>query len=124
MILRWLPLLRCPLRPAPGHADLHDVGGATVHDQPLDNNTRHKVLQETLGLLRGQNKLAAMVDRNMYVERAERGGPARSQPIALYKFVALFSPTKRSKVQFSRESWLDRSIVARFGPCHSRPESD
>lgn len=55
VILRWLPLMFCPFPPAAGHGDLHDIGGATVHDDPLDRRTREGILAETLELLRGQN---------------------------------------------------------------------
>lgn len=65
MILRWLPLLFGPFPPAPGHADLHDVGGATVHHDPLAQQAREDVLRETLQLLRGQGKVSARFDYNM-----------------------------------------------------------
>lgn len=55
VILRWLPLMYCPFPPAPGHGDLHDIGGATVHHEPLNRSIREDLLAETLKLLRGQN---------------------------------------------------------------------
>lgn len=61
VILRWLPLMYCPFPPAAGHGDLHDIGGATVHHEPLSRSTREDLFAETLKLLRGQN--------NMSVER-------------------------------------------------------
>lgn len=62
VVLRWLPLLFGPFPPAAGHADLHDVGGATVHHDPLAPQAREDVLKETLQLLRGQGKLSARFD--------------------------------------------------------------
>lgn len=55
VILRWLPLMYCPFPPAAGHGDLHDIGGATVHHEPLNRSTREDLFAETLKLLRGQN---------------------------------------------------------------------
>lgn len=54
----------CPFPPAEGHDDLHDVGGATVHHDPLSHNAREETLKETLALLRGQTKLTAVFDGN------------------------------------------------------------
>ncbi|CAN0085936.1 unnamed protein product, partial [Ectocarpus sp. 8 AP-2014] len=64
VILRWFPLMFCPFPPAEGHDDLHDVGGATVHHDPLSHNAREETLKETLALLRGQTKLTAVFDGN------------------------------------------------------------
>lgn len=55
----------CPFPPAAGHNDLHDVGGATVHHDPLDHHAREEVMRETLNLLRAQNKLSTTFDNNM-----------------------------------------------------------
>eukprot|EP00903_Cladosiphon_okamuranus_P015597 g14402.t1 len=68
VVLRWLPLLFGPFPPAAGHADLHDVGGATVHHDPLAHQEREDVLKETLQLLRGQSKLSARFDHMGLVE--------------------------------------------------------
>ncbi|CAN0243908.1 unnamed protein product, partial [Ectocarpus fasciculatus] len=72
VILRWFPLMFCPFPPAEGHDDLHDVGGATVHHDPLSHNAREETLKETLALLRGQAKLAAVFDGNS-MGRADGG---------------------------------------------------
>ncbi|CAM9604930.1 unnamed protein product, partial [Ascophyllum nodosum] len=54
VLLRMWPLFKCPLPPAEGHGNLHDIDGAKVHHAPLDEASREQVLQETLRLLRGQ----------------------------------------------------------------------
>ncbi|CAB1110578.1 unnamed protein product [Ectocarpus sp. CCAP 1310/34] len=75
VILRWFPLMFCPFPPAEGHDDLHDVGGATVHHDPLSHNAREETLKETLALLRGQTKLTAVLNGNN-MGHADGGNPA------------------------------------------------